>query len=290
MPGFGIEFLKFLEEIRTEYLNIFFESVTILGEDTILVLLIVSVYFIFGKEFAHRIFFSTITSLGVNGIIKNLVSLPRPFAGGKVSCVRPDTATGYSFPSGHTQNFATWSSTLAIKIKKRIITIISILLTALIAFSRMYLGAHYPGDVIVGAVLGFTLAYICNVLYDKIIDKHKLYIAVILGLSPFVFLFLYIADSHYEDFFKIYGMLLGFLCSTVFENRYVSLDYGSKLWKKILRVIIGISIALVIKESAEALLTFSHVRMLLASNLIIYSVLVFAEFGLCSLLFKKLNL
>lgn len=98
---FELAFLKWLEGLRTSFLNALFEGVTMLGEETLIILLVVALWFAVDKKLAQQVFFVTATSLSVNGIIKNFAKVPRPFAKG-ISCVRLDTATGYSFPSGHT--------------------------------------------------------------------------------------------------------------------------------------------------------------------------------------------
>ena len=117
MFAFELEFLKWLEGLRTSFLNVFFEGITLLGEETLIILLVVALWFAVDKKLAQQVFFVTATSLSLNGIIKNFAQVPRPFTKG-ISCVRPDTATGYAFPSGHTQGFATWSSFFAAKFKK----------------------------------------------------------------------------------------------------------------------------------------------------------------------------
>ena len=68
-----ILFLKFLEAARTDFLNSFFEYVTMLGEETILVLVIAVIYFIFDKRLAQKILFITLSSLCTNSALKNII-------------------------------------------------------------------------------------------------------------------------------------------------------------------------------------------------------------------------
>lgn len=290
MFPFEIEFLKLLESIRTPFLNTLFECITALGEEALLIVLMAIIYFCYDKALARKIFFITAVSIGTNSIIKNFVRLPRPFAGGKVSCVRPETATGYSFPSGHTQTFATWSNTLAGHFKRAWWCILAIVLTLLVAFSRLYLGAHYPSDVIVGVGLGFLFAYAGGVLYEKIKNKNRLYVAAVLLFLPFAIYFALVPDTQYADFFKFYGLLVGFLFAVLFEERFVRLDCNTTVIKKVVRVLIATALSMLIKEALKKLFVCDNLQLSLLLDGVRYFALAFTILGLCPWIFKKIKL
>lgn len=290
MFAIEIELLRALEQIRSGFLNTFFECVTMLGEESVAILIMAILYFLYDKKPVYRIFFLTTTSLSVNHVIKNFVKLPRPFFSGKVSCVRPDTATGYSFPSGHTQNFATWSFAFAAYFKKRWMVILACLFTVLIAFSRMYLGAHYPIDVVVGALLGFVFAIAGNAIYDKVENKNLLRLVTVLVLFPFAVYFLFRPDPLYADFYKCYGLQLGIFCVVPFEEKLVSLSFDCSFGKKLLRVFLGVVLAFAVKALLKKFMVCALLPVTLILDCLRYFLLTFTILGLYPFILKKLNL
>ena len=88
MFSFEINVLLFLQNLRTDLLNVLMQGITMLGEEVIIVLVIAILYFCIDKKFAQKLLYTVLTSIGINGIVKNLVRFPRPFSTGKITCVR----------------------------------------------------------------------------------------------------------------------------------------------------------------------------------------------------------
>lgn len=108
-----------------------------------------------------------------NGILKPLVQRERPYwiDEGLLSQIEAlknslpswfmKIPVDYSFPSGHTS--ASFASALAIFMVRKREGIVAIVIAACIAISRIYIGIHYPTDVLISLVLG-TLCGICGAL------------------------------------------------------------------------------------------------------------------------------
>ena len=289
MFTFELEFLKWLEDLRTNFFNEVFEGITLLGEETLIILLVVSLWFAVDKKLAQQLFFVTATSLSVNGIIKNFAKVPRPFTKG-VSCVRLDTATGYAFPSGHTQGFATWSSFFSVKLKKTWLTILVAVLVGLVAFSRLYLGAHYPSDVIVGIALGVGIAILGNYLFEKVKDLKKIYLGTLLVLTPFIVYFLFVADPLFADLFKTFGMVGGMVAVSFLDEKTEPLSYDVVWWKKLIRIVLGVVLAVALKEVIKLVNVFDVIQISLLIDAVRYFIVVLTVGYLCPLLFKKIKL
>lgn len=289
MFAFELQFLRWLEGLRTDFLNMVFEGITLLGEETLIIFIVVALWLAVDKKLAQQVFFVTVASLSVNGIIKNFAQVPRPFTKG-ISCVRVDTATGYSFPSGHTQGFATWSSFFAIKVKKIWLSVLVGVLITLVAVSRLYLGAHYPSDVIVAVVLGVSLSAFGNYLFVKVKDTKKLYLGTFLIMTPFIAYFLYVADPLFADLFKTFGMIGGMVVVSFLDEKTEPLSYEVAWWKKVIRIVLGVVIAVALKEVIKRMNVFEVMPISLFIDAIRYFVVVMAVGVLCPLLFKKIKL
>ncbi len=289
MFSFELQFLKLLEDLRTDFLDVLFQGITILGEETLMILLVVTLWFAVNKREAQKVLFITAVSLCINGVIKNLVKMPRPFTKG-ISCVRGETATGYSFPSGHTQGFTTWSTIFAIKFQKLWFRALVGVLIVLVGFSRLYLGVHYPSDVVVAIVLGLGISFAGNVLFDKIRDTKKIYLAAVIAFSPFFVYFLFKPELLFADFYKTFGMIAGLTLVLFLEHRSETLSYDVSWWKKLLRIIIGVAVAIILKEGIKALNVFDIMQIALIFDAMRYFVVVFVLGFLCPILFKKVNL
>ena len=289
MFAFELEFLRWLEGLRTGFLTAFFEGITLIGEETLIILLVVALWFAVDRKLAQQVFFITATSLSVNGIIKNFAQVPRPFAKG-ISCVRLDTATGYSFPSGHTQGFASWSSFFAMKLKKAWLSVLVGVLVVAVAVSRLYLGAHYPSDVIVGIAIGVGIAALGNYLFEKVKDIKKLYLGTFLILTPFVVYFLCAADPLFADLFKTFGMVGGLVAVSFLDEKSEPLSYDVVWWKKLIRIVLGVVLAVALKEGIKLLDVFGVMQISLLIHAVRYFIVVLTVGYICPLLFKKIKL
>ncbi len=114
-----------------------------------------------------------------NVALKNLVARPRPYTRLPDLVMLMKCPADYSFPSGHScASFAVASSLMWTMDKHwNKLRIPAILLASLIALSRIYVGVHYPTDVLVGTLIGiFGSLLICRLLdkpYDKLENRLK---------------------------------------------------------------------------------------------------------------------
>ena len=150
--------LQIQQHLRTDMLTPFMKIVTFLGNGGWFWILCAVVLLAIPKT--RKTGYAAVLSLifGVivtNLLLKNIVARPRPFA--EIEALIPLIAkpTDFSFPSGHTTaSFAVALVMLRMLPKK--IGIPAVVLAALVAFSRLYLGVHYPTDVLAGFVVALV--------------------------------------------------------------------------------------------------------------------------------------
>lgn len=105
------------------------------------------------------------TALLGNVVLKNVIARERPCWGDSTIPLLISNPTDYSFPSGHTM--ASFAAATAIFLKYKRAGVIAYLLATGIAFSRVYCYVHYPSDVIVGMLVGITVAILCCKMMEE---------------------------------------------------------------------------------------------------------------------------
>ena len=274
-----LEILRNIQSIANPFFDFLFQLITICGEQLVLISIISIIYWALDKKFGEYIAYSVLTSVLLNNAIKDIFKMKRPIGEEGIRTLREETATGYSFPSGHTQGASSFYGAMAIYLKKRVMYIIATVMIILIGFSRLYLGVHYPKDVIVGGVLGVLTSLICYKLYNKVENKMLLYVITFAIFIPAL------TFAHSADFIKGMGTYLGFIIGIYIEKKYVNFSTEGSTGNKIIRVLLGIVILLVLQLGLKVLLPsgtiFSFIR---------YSLISLVGIGVYPMAFKKLKI
>lgn len=170
------EILLFIQEhLRNTVCDIFFKGITHLGDAGIFWILLTVVLLCFRRTRKAGIFSACalIGSLAVNNmLLKNLIGRVRPYE--VVDGLRCIVSLPHdsSFPSGHTG--ASFSSAVALfpHLPRRY-GVLCLVLASLIAFSRLYVGVHYPTDVLAGLITGITIGLCVNIIGNRIVAQKR---------------------------------------------------------------------------------------------------------------------
>ncbi len=287
-----VDIVIFLQSLRNAFLDFFFSSISFLGEQYVYIFFFGIFYYTYDKKMGEFLAITLALSATVNTIIKNIVGAPRPFEKypDLVENLRPETAVGNSFPSGHTQNFSTVIFGLSFYKQRLVLFYSATVLVALMMLSRMYLGVHFLEDVLVATLLGIVIAYFLYKLFNKYYEHpvvlHRIYLTIILLALPFVIFI----DG--EDFFKSYGLLIGVVLGIMIEKKYINFTVDVKLTYKILRVFFGLIVMILVQQGFKII--FGMVAnegsdLMNILDMIRYFLIAITGFGIYPLLFKKFN-
>ena len=269
-----MEFLYFLAGLRNPVFDFFFELITKLGEETVFLVVAILFFWCINKREGYFILLSGLFGTLINQTLKLIFRIDRPWkidpnfdiVGGEAV---KKAASGYSFPSGHTQNISTTAGAIAIFKKGRVRKIICITIIALVAFSRMYLGVHTPLDVGVSLVIGAALIFAVRPIFASEENFKKAYPFIAIGgfvcsIAYLIFVLCLSGDAtldphNYESGLKnactLFGCTLGLVGVYFADTYYVKFETEARWYSQIIKIVLGLGGVLLIKSGLSSPLT-----------------------------------
>ena len=242
--------LQALENIRNPFLDAFFAVFTALGEEMIIAAIIAVIYICFHKRTGEQALLAVMTASCVTAGIKGAVRRNRPYVAGVVDRVDIDNAlvstadldADMSFPSGHATATSGFFGTLAARFRKPLVIILCALFTLLVMVSRVYLGVHYPTDVLTGLLIGAGIAILWQLIYWKAY-KARLYIYLIFALLTLPLLFIGRTATH--SMFQVSAITLATALGLLIEDRFIRFSDTKNWGCRILRLVITALVAVI---------------------------------------------
>lgn len=246
---FQIKVLQALQGIRNDYLTTFFIAITMVAEKFYMILFLAFIYWCIDKKKGMRLGFIVLFNGVINSVIKGIVKMPRPFEKGVVSGIRVNTATGYSFPSGHTQTAVSFWMGIMLILKTKASIIVGCIMIALTAFSRMYLGVHWPMDVMGAILFGIIFTYFAEEIFDaeKPIEEG---LVIISSVGMLAILLFKVEAGTYQAVAAMWGLCLG----SYLEQKYIKFEEKATSSQQLIKIGIGILGMLIIYGGMEKLL------------------------------------
>lgn len=264
-----MDILYALEKIRTPFWNGVMSAVTQLGGEVIFIVAAVVVFWCVSKWEGYYLMTIAFCGTVLNQFLKLICRVPRPWVRDPnftiVESARAE-ATGYSFPSGHTQNAIGLFGGMARWGGRRWVRIGLTALALVIAFSRMYLGVHTPADVGVSLVLAAALVLGLYPLMRRAQEKPRYMgyvLAAMLVVSGAFVVFVetcgFPADMDAENLasgignaWKLLGAVAGMTLAWLLDRRYIHFETQAVWWVQVIKVAVGMALLLAIKSGLKA--------------------------------------
>lgn len=264
-----MDILYALEKIRTPFWNGVMSAVTQLGGEVIFIVAAVVVFWCVSKWEGYYLMTIAFCGTVLNQFLKLICRVPRPWVRDPnftiVESARAE-ATGYSFPSGHTQNAIGLFGGMARWGGRRWVRLGLTVLALVIAFSRMYLGVHTPADVGVSLVLAAALVLGLYPLMRRAQEKPRYMgyvLAAMLVVSGafvvFVEAYGFSADTDAENLasgignaWKMLGAVAGMTLAWLLDRRYIHFETQAVWWVQVIKVAVGMALLLAIKSGLKA--------------------------------------
>lgn len=240
-PHFDFQLVQFFADHRTHFLTHLATLASFFGSAAFYTPLTLFLYVAWDKRSAVRLSVLILLTMSLNGILKLLIRNPRPFVQQGTYrqrwAVSPanaaQLASEYSTPSGHAMGSAAFYSYFATIIRNRFVRSIFVLAILLIGLSRPYLGVHYIEDVLLGWVIGLTIASIATRFGGWIMDlwtrrSYPEQIGIAAGISLVLCLITFALngsiDNQLRDVVADCGFFTGIVVAFPLELRLVNFD------------------------------------------------------------------
>ena len=262
-----MSFLRFLESIRNPFFDWVFSLVTHIGEETVFLAIAILFLWCINKRKGYYILTVGLVGTVINQILKLSFAVPRPWVKDPdftiVESARAE-ATGYSFPSGHTQNIAGTFGAIARGHRSVPVRILSIVIIVLVAFSRMYLGVHTPLDVGVSLAIAALLVFAVYPLFSTEERFERFMPYVLIGCLVLMIVFLLCLPafaqmehesenlvSGFENAATLTGCVAGLGVAFLADRLFIKFDTGAAWYVQVIKLAVGFAVVLVIKSALK---------------------------------------
>lgn len=265
----NLNFLRALSELRTPLLDQIFALITRLGEETFFMVLALTMFWCIDKRRGYYLLLTGFAGTILNQVLKITFCIPRPWVLDPefaiVESARAE-ATGFSFPSGHTQNAVGTFGGIARTSKRRSVQVGCVVLALLIAFSRLYLGVHTPLDVGVSllAAAGLVFALYPVLEEAKRRPNYMLHIwcVILLPAAAFLLYALHVRNgasgdltnfnSAVKNAWCMLGGVLGIVVTIIVDEAITRFETQAVWWAQIVKLVLGFVLVVAVKAGLKA--------------------------------------
>ncbi|MBN1260323.1 MAG: phosphatase PAP2 family protein [Anaerolineae bacterium] len=249
IQAWGLDVIMAVQHWRGPALDFFFKGITQLGNEDFMLLLLPLILWCFDFVQGARMGVFLVLSGYLNFLLKEWIAAPRPFQ--LEPGVKVIEASGYGMPSGHAQLAVVIWGFFAAWIRKAWGWVVAGALILLIGFSRIYLGVHFPQQVLVGWLIGGALLAIYLGFAERLeawVHAQRLgyQLLICFGVSVVLIVLNPTADSVVTA-----ALFLGATCGMAVAQQIGGFSTAGPAWQRALRFIVGAALLLAIREGLK---------------------------------------
>ncbi|BAS28143.1 phosphatase PAP2 family protein [Limnochorda pilosa] len=259
-----MEWIKALQAVMGgPFWDGFWVTISKIYSENVMLALLVIVYWVSSRSYKRYFVTLVIGQLWVVAGLKGLIGIQRPPMDAGIRVIQVDTDGTFSTPSGHATGSASVFSALALGIRHRWFTALAILVILLVGTSRLYLGVHYPTDLLAGWALGLLLAvglYYAWRPLEAALGRLPFGAQLALALlAPTALMALWagipvIARVGLSEQFATMGALAGIWVGDLLEERLVRAERADGLRRQVLNCLCGLVLVFAVRFALKAVM------------------------------------
>ena len=235
-----LDIIAAIQQAQRPVLDNVFRAITMLGDELFYLLLLPLLLWSVERRLGARLAVLFLLSVFMNILLKELFQQPRPFE--LDPSLKIGTSDGYGLPSGHAQMAVVVWGSVAIQAHHARVRAATLALVLLIGFSRIYLGVHFPTDVLAG----WSIGLLCLALFLALQPPMETWLSrlnlraltLLVTAVPLGLFLLYPTDNTAT----VAGALAGVGAGLALMHRYAPFDVCGTWWQHGARLLIGTSV------------------------------------------------
>ncbi len=301
------DIVQFFESLRHPVITPIVIAITNLGNELFYIAAIAAFYWVWDKDIALKLATGITTSSYLNNVLKIVIGSPRPYANNSpedhwLGVDVEEYKLSNGMPSGHAQGAGTFWTLLGYYVNNRKFWWFAGIMILLIGLSRLYLAVHFLEDVIVGWILGITIAIIIQYAWvkgEKFFEEKTRVTQFAYSLSPialFLLALLMFGAEEKTDFASVsMGALIGIWIGHLLQEQYIG--FSSRAENKLtlgVRIFVGyiilVPLTFLLSILQHALFDSSPMLLQLILTLFRYMFIGFTATFIIPILFTKIEI